>query len=171
MTFAQSAERLCGCFRPRAFGRMPEQVGGLDAQHLRQPVDHVDGGAVDAALERADIGAVDIRLIGQRLLRQAARAARLAQIAGEFTTEYPRQPARRPKAARPLSEVTIGPKTAPTPARAMIETTLAMASAACDSACWNSDPFGGFETARRVGPEGQASFGRRCRPKVPSRYG
>src|SRR5262249_33186851 len=66
--------------RPR---RPFEQRTRLHFKNRREFVDHIDGCAVYASFQCADIGAIDLSLVGQRLLRQSFGVARLAQIAGE----------------------------------------------------------------------------------------
>ena len=64
------------CFR-----RWPlEQIGGFDAENAGQPVYDVDAGGVDAPLERADIRAIDLRLMGELFLRKALGLPQSSQI-------------------------------------------------------------------------------------------
>jgi hypothetical protein len=74
--------RRLGLARPRLC-RPLKQCAGIDIQDRRQPVDHIDCRAVSTAFQRADVGAINIGLVSQRLLRQALRVSSLPQIAGE----------------------------------------------------------------------------------------
>ena len=58
----------------------PQQIRGLDLEAAREPVDHVDAGSIDASLNRADIGAIDLRTIGKLFLRQALSPPEFPQI-------------------------------------------------------------------------------------------
>ena len=55
----------------------------FDMQNRCQLVDHVDRCPVHASLQRTDISAIDLRLMGKRLLRQSLVVPSLPQIAGE----------------------------------------------------------------------------------------
>jgi len=57
--------------------RVVEQRVSFDAQDSRELLDHVNAGAVDAAIEWADIGPVDAGLTHGRLLRIAILVADL----------------------------------------------------------------------------------------------
>lgn len=48
-----------------------EEIGGLHAQDPRKTVDHIDSGAVLAAFQRADIGAMDAGPVSEVLLGNA----------------------------------------------------------------------------------------------------
>ena len=52
-------------------GRPPEKICRLNTENTRQPVDNVDAGSIDASLQRADIGSIDLGAMRQFLLRQA----------------------------------------------------------------------------------------------------
>jgi hypothetical protein len=65
-------------FLPTGFcSKAVEQRVSFDAQDSRELRDHVNAGAVDAVLERADIGPVDAGLKHERLLRIAFLVADL----------------------------------------------------------------------------------------------
>ena len=74
--------RELGFARPRLC-RPLKQYARLNVQNRRQLVDHIDRCTVHAPFKRADIGAIDLSLMGQRLLRQPLRVSSLPQIAGE----------------------------------------------------------------------------------------
>jgi len=52
-------------------GWPPEQISRLYAEDPSEPVHDVDASGVDAALEGADVSAVDLGAVGQLFLRQA----------------------------------------------------------------------------------------------------
>jgi hypothetical protein len=72
-------------FRPyaAALSRAFPAAHWPQCQNHRELGDHINRCTVPAALESADIGTIDLSLMGQRLLRQTFVVARLAQIAGE----------------------------------------------------------------------------------------
>lgn len=70
-----------GSLRPSR--RRLKQGSSLCSQHVCQFVDHVNGGAINSALKGTDIRAIDIGLMRQCLLGQAASLASLAQVQGE----------------------------------------------------------------------------------------
>jgi hypothetical protein len=64
---------------PRS-GLALEELAGLDADDGGQLLDHVEAGAVDASLERADISSVDPGVCRERFLGQAGVKPITAQI-------------------------------------------------------------------------------------------
>ena len=60
-----------------------KQSARLNVQNHCELIYHVDRCAIDAAFQRTDVGAIDVSLMGQRLLRQALRGSSLPQIPGE----------------------------------------------------------------------------------------
>ena len=61
-----------------------QQVGCLNAQFLRQAIDHIYAGGIDATLQSADVCAVDLRAMGEFFLRQASGLTEFAQIGGKY---------------------------------------------------------------------------------------
>jgi hypothetical protein len=64
-----------------AGGDWPDKkLGGFNVQNLGETVDDVDAGGIDAALKRADVGAVDVCPMRDLLLGQAANLAQTPQV-------------------------------------------------------------------------------------------
>jgi hypothetical protein len=57
-----------------------QEIRSLDPENARQPVHNVDAGSVEASLEGADVGPVDLRTMRQFLLRQAVGPPVFSQI-------------------------------------------------------------------------------------------
>src|SRR5258708_6109099 len=62
---------------------LPQQHGRIDLEGLGQSLDIIDADIAFAALNRADIGAVQPGQIGQGFLREIARQPLAPQIAGK----------------------------------------------------------------------------------------
>ena len=60
-----------------------KQRARFDIQNSCKLVDHVDRCAVHASFQGADVSAIDLCLMGERLLRQPLCVPSLPQIAGE----------------------------------------------------------------------------------------
>lgn len=63
--------------------RSLEQLGGVDPQYDCELVDDIDRRGVDAALQRADIGAIYVRAMRELLLRQTGSLPASPQVARE----------------------------------------------------------------------------------------
>ena len=69
-----------GSFRCASTDRSPQQVRSFHAEGPSEPVDDIDACRINASLERADIGAVNLGAMGKLLLRQASRLPKLPQV-------------------------------------------------------------------------------------------
>lgn len=79
--------------QPRAFflvcgrRRSLEKIRRLDVQYLGEVVDNVDTGRIDASLESANIGPIDICAVRELLLRQALYLPELSQIERQYLSD------------------------------------------------------------------------------------
>jgi len=48
-----------------------QEIGGFDIQRSGQSVDHIDAGTIDTALQRTDIGSINVSAMSQLFLRQS----------------------------------------------------------------------------------------------------
>jgi len=85
-TVVADDERLlsaCECFWGRPSSWPDEQIGCLDAQRLGKSVDYIDRSTIDTALDRTEVGPVNLSPMGKLLLRQPGGLSVLSYILGE----------------------------------------------------------------------------------------
>ena len=75
-------EYISGFPSPRGRGS-DEQVCSLYLEGCRQPVDHVDARGINAALERTDVGSINLRSMRELFLRQPCCAPISPQVPRE----------------------------------------------------------------------------------------
>jgi hypothetical protein len=65
-----------------------EEIRGLNPENPRQAVHNVNAGSVDASIEGADVGTIDLRTMRQLLLRQAVGPPELPQIESQHLSYF-----------------------------------------------------------------------------------
>jgi hypothetical protein len=69
-------------------GWPPEEICRLNAENTRQPVHNVNAGSIDASLECADVGTVNLGAVRQLLLRQALGLPEFPQIDCQYLSYF-----------------------------------------------------------------------------------
>lgn len=80
------APRPHGLGHRRPFGRHGQQLGDVDAEHARDPLQEPYGRVHRAPLDPGQIGHRDPAIGGERLLREAAGRAQPAKVPGDAAT-------------------------------------------------------------------------------------
>ena len=65
---------------PRGSSRLAQQIRCFETEFPSQPIDDVDACCINASFDRADVGAIDFRPMGELLLRQVLRLPKLPQV-------------------------------------------------------------------------------------------
>jgi len=68
--------------------RSPKQISCLDTENTSEPVYHIDSSGIDAAFQRTDIGAIDLRTMGKLFLRKALSPPEFPQIERQYFSYF-----------------------------------------------------------------------------------